>query len=37
MKKLLVNCVEFDAYSVKFPKSTLLFIAGGKGVGLRLF
>ena len=32
MKKLLINNAEFDAYSVKFPKSTLLFIAGTKGV-----
>ncbi len=32
MEKLLINGMEFDAYSVKFPKSTLLFIGGSKGV-----
>ena len=32
MEKVLVNGYEYDGYSVKFSKSTLLFIAGSKGV-----
>lgn len=32
MEKISINGVDFDGYALKFPKSTLLFIIGKKGV-----